>query len=81
MPSVLTFALRTLRRAPGLNGVAVLCLAAAIGLSTAAFTVIRGAFFSLLPAPHADRLVMVHEYHRLGRYNVPMSGSELKAES
>ena len=77
MPPVLIFALRALRRTPGLNAVAMSCLAVAIGLSTAAFTVIHGAFLSQLPAPAPDRLVMVHDYHRAGRYNVPMSSAQL----
>jgi len=76
MPTDLKFALRTLLKTPALSAVAVLCLALAIGLATAAFTVIHGAFLSPLPAPHADRLVMVHEYHRSGRYNVPLTAAQ-----
>jgi predicted permease len=75
MPPGLKFALRALRKTPGLSAVAVLCLAVAIGLSTAAFTVMHAAFLSPLPVQAGDRFVMVHEYHRLGRYNLPMSSA------
>lgn len=66
----LTLAWRTLRKTPGLSVGALLCLATAIGVATAAFTVINGALLSALPVPHADRLVMAHEIHRAGGFNV-----------
>jgi putative ABC transport system permease protein len=69
-------AVRTLRKTPGLSVVALLCLGTAIGLATAAFAVIDGVFLSRLPVPHADRLVVVHEYHLAGRYNVPLTAAE-----
>jgi predicted permease len=70
------YGVRMLRKTPVLSGVALLCLASAIGLTTAAFSVVYGAFFSALPVPHGDRLMMVHEYHRTGRYNVPLTVAE-----
>jgi putative ABC transport system permease protein len=71
-----THAFRLLRKTPGLSAVAILCLALAIGLATATFIVVHGAFLSPLPLPGGDRLVMVHEYDRAGRFNVPMTAAQ-----
>ena len=54
---------------------AVVCLAVAIGMTTAAFSVVHGAFFSDLPLPRGDRLVIVQDCHRAGGYNVPMTAA------
>jgi putative ABC transport system permease protein len=76
MTTDLKFAVRMLRQTPGLSGVAILCLALSIGLATAAFSVVHGAFLAPLPVPGGDRLVMVHEYHRSGRFNVPLTAAQ-----
>ena len=68
--SDLKIAFRLLRKAPGLALVAVACLSVGIGLTTAVFHVVYGAFLSPLPVDGGDRIVMVREYHRAGRYNV-----------
>ncbi len=68
--SDLRIALRMLRKTPGLALVAVACLGVGIGLTTAAFHVINGAFLAPLPTEGGERLVMVREYHRAGRYNI-----------
>ena len=70
------FALRMMRKTPGLTAVATLCLAVGIGLVTAAFTVVYGAFLAPLPVPGGDRMVMVHEYDRTGSFNVPMTAAQ-----
>jgi hypothetical protein len=49
------FALRLMRKTPGLTAVATLCLAVGIGIATAAFSVVYGAFFAPLPIPGGDR--------------------------
>jgi putative ABC transport system permease protein len=72
----LKFAVRTLRQTPGLSVVAVICLALAIGLTTAAFSIIHSVLLSPLPVPDGDRLVMVHEYHRTGRFNVSLTAEQ-----
>ena len=69
------FATRTLRKTPGLTAVAFLSLAVSLGFATAAFTVIHGAFLSPLPLPQADRLVIVQDYDRIGRFNLPMTAA------
>jgi predicted permease len=66
-------AFRMLRKAPGLSMLAIVALAFALGLTTAAFSVVRAVFWSTLPFPDADRIVMVTDYHRAGRYNVYIS--------
>jgi hypothetical protein len=69
------FALHLMRKRPTLSAVATLCLAVGIGLATAAFTVVYGAFLAPLPVPGGERIVMVHEYDRRGSFNVPMTAA------
>jgi hypothetical protein len=72
----LKFALRSLRQTPALTAVALLCLALAIGLTTAVFGVVHSVLLSPLPVPDGERLVMVHEYQRSGRFNVPVTTAQ-----
>lgn len=76
MAADLKFALRTLRSTPGLTAVAVVCLAFAIGLTTAVFSVVQSAFFTPLPLPGGDRLVIVQDYQKLGGHNVALSAED-----
>jgi len=55
----LRFALRGLRRTPGLAATAVLTLAFGIGANSAVFSVIDAALLQPLPFPDAERLVRV----------------------
>ena len=55
----LSYALRQLRRTPGLAVVAVLTLALGIGANTAIFSLANAAFFRSLPFPNADRLAFL----------------------
>jgi predicted permease len=73
MRTDVVLAWRILKRSPVLSAVALACLAAAIGIATAAFTVLHGALLAPLPVPHADRLVVVQAMHLARGHNVPHS--------
>jgi predicted permease len=66
------FALRHLRRSPGLTITAVLTLGLGIGATTAVFTVVNGVILSPLPFPEPERLVEVRT-----RY-LPPSGFDIE---
>jgi hypothetical protein len=53
----LQFALRVLRKSPGLAAVAILTLALGIGANKAIFSLLYGVAFRDLPASHPEQLV------------------------
>ncbi len=55
------FAGRSLRRQPGLTGIAILCLALGIGANTAIFSVVRTVLLGSLPYQDPDRIMRVAE--------------------
>jgi predicted permease len=55
------FAIRSLRKQPGLTTIAVLCLALGIGANTAIFSVVRTVLLGSLPYRDPARLVRVYE--------------------
>jgi predicted permease len=55
----LRYALRQLRRAPGLAGLAILTLALGVGANTAMFAVIESVLLRPLPYAHSSRLVFI----------------------
>ena len=55
----LRYALRQLRKRPGMAGLAILTLALGVGANTAIFTVIESVVLRPLPYAHSDRLVYI----------------------
>src|SRR5512140_2389653 len=75
-----TFALRTLRRAPAFTIIAALTLAIGIGANTAIFSVVRGILLRPLPFPDPSRLVMVRStYGGTISVNSPANVADLRA--
>jgi predicted permease len=57
----LRYAVRMIRRAPGVSAIAVASLALGIGANTVAFSLVDGLIARVLPVPHPDELVNVRE--------------------
>src|ERR1035437_289942 len=55
----LRYALRQLRKAPGMALLAILTLALGVGANTAIFTVIESVLLRPLPYAHSDRLLYI----------------------
>jgi putative ABC transport system permease protein len=55
----LRYAIRTIRRTPGLAAIAIFTLALGIGANTTIFSVVDAALLRPLPFPHSDRLVRI----------------------
>jgi len=64
----LQFALRMLRRNPGVTVVALVALGLGIGANSAVFTVLNGVLLRPLPFPQADRLLMLSHAPAVGPF-------------
>jgi predicted permease len=60
----LRFGARTLTRAPGFSGTAILVMALGIGATTSLFTIVRAVLLKPLPFRDPGKLVMVYEHFR-----------------
>ena len=70
----LRYALRTARREPGFAAIAVLTLAAGIGVNTAVFSVVHTVLLRQPPYAHPERLVALHQkFPQLG--DVPLGAA------
>ena len=76
----LLFALRELRKRPGLAVTAILSLTLGIGATTAVFSVIYGLLVNPYPYLGADRMIELSVLNEKGdRRGIGVSGAQLKA--
>jgi predicted permease len=68
---------RSLTRSPLFTGVALLTLTAAIGLSTAVFSLVSSVLLRPLPYPQADRLVRLAQFSGDPSARIPTTGGTL----
>ena len=77
LASDLKFALRMLKRSPGVSAAAIVALALAIGANTAIFSVVDGVLLRPLPYPDSARLVTINgSMPSLGRPRTALSYPE-----
>ena len=72
----LKYAIRSLRKNPGLSVVAVLALTFGIGLTTTMFSIVYGAMLRGLPLPDGGRVVEVYRVHLArdrGKMDMPVA--------
>lgn len=69
-------AFRAQVRSPGLSVLAVVSLAMGIGAAAAAFSIIEGAFFTTIPYPGGDRIVLVEDHSVSRGYPLRVRGEE-----
>src|SRR6516165_3660597 len=75
----LKFALRQVRKSPGLTLIAVVTIALGIGATTAIFTVVDATLLEPLPYPRAEQLVSIQDdLPGVGAHDVGMSQPELE---
>jgi len=76
-PSVdLRLALRSVRKAPFVTGLAVVALGIGIGASVGGYTFTKGTLFTDLPYPGGERIVLVQDYDEHNRYGVDVGPAE-----
>ncbi|MDX1493137.1 MAG: hypothetical protein R3253_03615, partial [Longimicrobiales bacterium] len=63
-------AVRSLAKAPLIGVLAVVSLGVGVGAAVTGFTFIQGAFFTHLPFPGGERIVLVEDYDRVARSSV-----------
>ena len=72
----LKLAVRAARATPLLSLTAVCALSVGIGLSTAAFTVVKAAFYSQLLTPDGASILELEDYDRAGGWELPITLEE-----
>ena len=72
----LKLAVRAARATPLLSLTAVCALSVGIGLSTAAFTVVKAAFYSQLFTPDGASILELEDYDRAGGWELPITLEE-----
>jgi predicted permease len=74
----LKVALRAARATPLLSLTAIGALSVGIGLSTAAFTIVKAVFYSQLRTTSGDPILALEDYDRAGGWSLPITLEELE---